>query len=264
MIRLRHTECAYYVGAALLGLLLCGCEAVSRSRSQIADTHPAPYENAKINYRVDEAVSTPPPPGSAEGRLVSYNEAADAGAKPTVRTLAIQYPHPAGKNGYALVELVVESRDPASKATDDQGWLKQLGSLAGETLPGVHWSAGIKEAWALDMPRADLDHLLVQLRETGYFHEPDRIGGTTEITAQIDGVAFRRPWDHVPDLDALAERVRREGSLTAYTRPAVRESGESITAPGEQSFLATLQRVAPRNSGMAGPAPALRRLPPVR
>jgi hypothetical protein len=90
--------------------------------------------------------------------------------------------------------------------------------VARNTLPGVQWADGVEEAWALDIPRSDLDRVLARLFEAGYFNRRPGTTGEVDLSATVDGASLNQRWGRVDELDALIERVRQEGQLVSYTR----------------------------------------------
>jgi len=215
-------------GIWLLAVLVstAGCVAV-QPRAVRIDSTVGMYQMATLTYRIDagklsESVNV----ANITGRQVSY-EQKPSGPYPdrSVVRLAVQYPHPDGHPGYALAEVVVEARKPPAinAGTKKPTWRRWADEayqvLTQNGLPGVKLADGIYEAWALDVPRSDLDGVIGQLTQTGYFHLAGNPAPGVNVSCRIDGQRMDKQWGHVPALDGLIERVRHEGQLVSYTRP---------------------------------------------
>ena len=177
---------------------LAGCSLLQSGESQLFSS-PSRYQAASITYR-KASCGTDEVPGRRT-------------------TLAIRYPHPAGRAGCARVELIVDggfgTRDPLSPR-----WLDRMRRLARENLPGVSLAPGIEEALGYDWPVAELDPLLARLEHplpTSLDLSP---GAKVSVVASINGAAVPPRNAPLAELEELIARVRREGSLISHGTPA--------------------------------------------
>jgi hypothetical protein len=69
------------------------------------------------------------------------------------------------------------------------------------------------------LPKAEWDRCFAVINSQNFFHAPAPEKAAAELAVTIDGKLVRKEWDLVPDLNGLAQRVRREGQLVAYLRP---------------------------------------------
>jgi hypothetical protein len=226
-------------GTWLLAVLVAaaGCESI-QPRTVRIDSTVGIYQTATLTYRIDagklsEAVKV----ANITGRQVSY-EQKPSGPYPdrSIALLSLQYPHPLGRPGYALAEVVVEARKPPTNTVDTKKsawrrWADDMHKLLTQnSLPGVKLANGIHEAWTLDIPRTELDGVIGQLSQTGYFHLAGNPAPGVNVSCKIDGQQINKQWGHVSALDALIDRVRHEGQLASYTRPLDEEKPKSADA----------------------------------
>jgi hypothetical protein len=141
-----------------------------------------------------------------------------------VQILSIKYPHPDGRAGYALAEAVVGDLSEESE-TVEPPWVARLATFARDTLPGMAFGEGIKEAKAFDIPVSDLEAVLDRLGEEGYFHQPNSLPSPVELAVEVNGHRQDKPWRRVVELDRLYSDVRAKGSLVAF-----RQSASSLTS----------------------------------
>jgi hypothetical protein len=161
-----------------------------------------------------------------------------------------------GKPGYALAEVVIEAKNPPvpTPPSKKPAWRRFADGvhevLTQNNLPGVRLSDGINEAWSLDVPRSELENVIGRLSQTGYFRLAGNPNPGVNVTCRIDGRAMDKQWGHVPELDALMERVRNEGHLVSYVRPINEESHPPANARPVQ-FAADWPPAAPVSQGPA-------------
>lgn len=206
--------------ATILLLSCVGCNSLGGRPTQVVSAD-ALYQRATVTYRLDSQRLSPqrsPAPGGAQP--VSYEQAAPSSAtQRMLTTISITFPHPDNKPGLALVEVVMEAPDAEASQGRSTRWLRKAGRLIDSSLPGVHWGEGVKEAWAMDIPQRELDELVKQLADQGYFtgnFEHARPG--VELSTQLNGKQFRKQWTRVASLDALLARVQTDGKLVSATR----------------------------------------------
>lgn len=190
-----------------LALAVAGC-AVVTPETQISTTRTR-FDTALLSYRVEQAAA------GQDAPVASKLAARPSSRRPQTQLLQIQYPHPAGRAGFARVELVLG----AAVATPEKSLAATLRRALNETAPGISYAEGIAEAWGFDLPAVELDRLLEQLEAAGYFSPGDSGDSHVSLTARIDGNDFQRAWHRSPELDALCVRARKDGKLVSHQQP---------------------------------------------
>jgi hypothetical protein len=235
---------------------VAGCAALKTPESQLF-ARGSRYESASITYRVGPRASRG---GSQDVVLASHQQASSApiaSAGQQNAMLAIRYPHPAGRDGYARVELVVKGgqKSAALPPTRLPAWLDRARRFAHESLPGVSLGDGVEEALGLDLPVADLDRLVERVQRP-----VQSAGGAAplvgaSVAVKINGAPLPTLNAHVAELAALIARVRKEGGLISYTT-----LGDDLEVPqAEAPFASVPSRVVTASYT----TPAITRLPPV-
>lgn len=206
-------------------LALGGCTILPPSTVRI-ESVAGMYQRVSINYRVDGGqLSEPLTVARISGQKVTQ-ERLPSSPYPdhSLARLSIRYPHPDGKAGYALGELVIESRTPPNaeaqaKKAFWQQWVDAAASTARDIIPGVKPADGVYEAWAMDIAKGDLDRVIAGLSQSGYFVNPSKTAVGVELAARLDSFEAHKHWTREPELDNLMQRVQREGRLVSYERP---------------------------------------------
>ena len=232
-----------------------GCASLQTSETQLRPigSRVAHYESAAISYRLPSAA---PAPNQGDVQMASYTPgSAPAAMQGRTHFLSIEYPHPGGKKGFALAEVIV-ARDPstsAGKRSDD--WLSGFRRVARDRMPGLTYGEGIESAWALNVPIAEVDLLIQRLDAQGYFADAKQPTAGAELSARVNGLGFSKPWPAVPELNALVGRVRHEGKLVSHREPL-----ESLTsaqpAAVTLAVASTPAASAPPNAAAATPEAA--------
>ena len=115
----------------------------------------------------------------------------------------------------------------------------------------------IYESWVLDLPSADSDQIFKALSSHNYFNteRPGAVG--VELTVKMDGKEISKPWDQVPELNALAQRIRRQGQLVAYARPGS-AAGQPINAiSSTRAYGDLIAQSGARSAAVGAPPPAM-------
>ncbi|HWB07928.1 MAG TPA: hypothetical protein VG826_01700 [Pirellulales bacterium] len=223
--------------AALAAWVLCaspGCS-VLQPQSMRIDSAASAYQGVTITYRVDSGqLSEPLTVARIAGQQVTQQSVPSSPYPDhSVARLSIRYPHPDGKAEYALAELVVETRTPPNaqiKKSTWQQWVDTFAATARDILPGVKLSDDVREAWAMDIAKNDLDRVVAGMSQSGYFVNPPKASPGVELAARIDGFQANKRWSREPELDVLMERIRQEGQLVSYVHPV--ESSSVAVAAG--------------------------------
>ena len=223
--------------AALSVTILSGCATVIPA--QVArDAKSGFYDTASITYEIDAGrIGVPLSVVRIEGRLVSYDQVpVSAVADHSVGTLSIEYPHPRDREGYALARVVIESRDGlpvvgSNLVAGGLEWTERLSAVAApwnwfagsQPAQAAGGSAGvgtkIHEIWELDIPKSELDEVVGQLDQVGFFDSSAQNSSAVEVTARLNHSTVRKRYDPVPALDSVMQRVRGQGQLISYDRP---------------------------------------------
>lgn len=225
------------------------------------DSIAAGYEKVTINYRIDTRQYSGAVGAQRDNTQSGLSSSGNA--VPSVARLNIQYPHPEGKAGFGLAEVIIESPKP-SQAPETKPivsrWLTAFGEVARDVLPGVRLSEGVDEAWAMDLPRGEIDRILSAMSQHGYFarnSRPPQPG--IDLAARVDRFQTARPWRREPELDVVLERVRQEGQLVSYIRPddLGRRPTTSFTVarPASQKPTFAAQRPGPPNRPLGSARP---------
>jgi hypothetical protein len=195
-------------------------------------------EATEIVYRLDASqLHVPVAVARVEGQLVSYNEVAHSVLPDrTTGTLKIVYPCPDAPAGFARAEVQVTA-DPLPAFTELDNSLahnKWLGRFAAPRKPVME---AVRETWALDLPKAELDQLLGALAKPGCVtvaNPGEMAGGNiTTLFSTRRSSGDCRP---ISELDALMRRVRNEGQLVAYTNPLSARGKMAGTPPSVVAY----------------------------
>jgi len=194
------------VFAAII-LISSGCAMLRGPEAQInfaADR----YKSVEVLYRFETA-------GAHQTSFTALSAPSAAGV---IQSLAIKYPHPAGRVGQARVELVVEKipTPGAVSPNPDAGWMGSFGRITRQNLPGIAFEGNVIAAWGMDVPVTQLDPIVEQLKSQGFFTATTNISRDVNLGARVNGVGGERPWVRVSELDALVVRMRKEASFVSH------------------------------------------------
>lgn len=246
---------AFRAAGLCAALTLAGCSTFAPHTLQI-DSAAGSYQGVTLTYRVDGGqLSEPLTVARINGRQVTQERLASSPYPDrSVIRLSIRYPHPNGKAGFALAEMVIETHAPPnaqnqgqSKKAFWQEWSDSFAAAARDILPGMKMSDGVFEAWALDISKSDLDRVVQGMSLSGYFVNPSKQAVGVELAVRIDNFQATKSWTREPELDILMERVRQEGRLVSYLHP-------NDTAPAGVTYIPNRQGVTLAAHEQAGPA----------
>lgn len=141
--------------------------------------------------------------------------------------LHIQYPHPEHRPDFARVTLRLKRAAAAESETaagppsaaesgDDSSWPERLKSqLTRLSVKPDDEAAPARddEIWALDISKAELDQVLIELARSGFFDKQNRPHATARISVDLDRGHEAKAWTTEAGLEALMRRVLREGWL---------------------------------------------------
>jgi hypothetical protein len=185
------------------------------------------YDTARLEYRLDAGkLGQPLDVVRVDGRQVAFEQIASSPLPDrSIGTLVMQHPHPAGKADVVRVTFSIDSAGSDAAASSAWNLLKSGDTSAMQI--GKHEE--VHEVWAMDLPKADWDRCFAQLNSQNFFHADAAEKAPAQLAVTINGKEVRKNWELVPELNGLAQRVRREGQLVAYLRPQAL-AGESTKA----------------------------------
>ncbi|MGD9723139.1 MAG: hypothetical protein AB7O59_17540 [Pirellulales bacterium] len=262
----RRSDCRgtarLWVGALLLAGA-AGCSGIKTSDSQLFGAHGG-CQSAAIAYRVERDIPRQP---SGDSRLAKWLAPYDANRPPERRrtTLAVRYPHPSGRAGYARVECIVEDvTRPAAPVADDSSWLGRVRRAADEHMPGIVLADGVHEAMGLDVRIEDLAPVLARLRQpeilttaaTARVGESQANNAVVQVACTIDNAPLPAPpaAQRVQELDKLIARVRRDGSLISHDARLADPFAGIAPAPTVPAGAVFAAAAAPAPGTSAAPA----------
>ena len=259
------------VAACLIFASTTGCSAMRIYLGPDFRTGSPQPEPIGVVYQLDAArLNETLAVARIEGQAVSYDEVYGSPLSDrTVGTLSVIYPHSEASPEFARAEVRIDARPTPE--------LPQLGQRATELLPWYrHGAASARDAsdtahevWQLDVPRVELDQLLAHLATP----RTVTAGGSNpgaQIKMSYNDQHYQTGCQPVPQLDALMQRVRREGRLVSYARPltaraqhlektsavlAYREMHSHGASEPEDSYVAAPYQGQPllARSGLAAP-----------
>jgi hypothetical protein len=159
--------------------------------------------------------------------------------------LEVTYPHPRGEADRAQVVVSLASTTGTS-ATAPPGEATSLLGVARTLLPSAGARADTVEVRTLDLNRAELDLLLVDLVDTGYFSNQSRPGGGARLAVRLNHRGAAKPWSSEARLDDLIERALQNGRPVEGFVP---EAGTTPPAPPAEVRLASASRASVGSSG---------------
>lgn len=201
-----------------LGLVSVGCQLPNQLTTKVTGTQ---YERANIVYELDGA-QRPLPLTDGEIKPASFSDAeAAAPIAPewAAATLTLQYPHPEGDADTARATLRLSAEPPRNSPSALAKATRWLGlSKAGESAEGHEDAAPVQptrddEIWVLDIPKQQLDLLVTDLQQNGFFQAQTRSQSGTKLDVQINWGRVQKEWSSEPRLDHFMSRVYREGRL---------------------------------------------------
>jgi hypothetical protein len=219
------------LGGVLGVCLLAGCSSLKWNKVP-RDASAGFYQSASLTYRLDAGkLQQPLDVARVDGQNVSYEQVASSPLPDqSVGTLSLIYPHPSGRMGYAQVKFTLESAH--TKSTTPKSWNPFKKTPPGPPQP-VSFSGAqpeVHEVWVLDIPSGESDQYFKLLSTHNFFNtERPAAGDAAQLTVKLNGGEVHKNWDQLPELNALVQRVRREGRLAVYERPDALAGSQSHT-----------------------------------
>ncbi len=167
------------------------------------------------------------------GEQTEQNEplkSADPAGKWSQARIQIVYPHPDGSEDKGLARLVVSRHSPVNPASQKSGvsmkdrvsrlMLRASGAspeLASQINSGkVKAETVDEEVWQLDLPKEELDILLSELSQRGFFNQQERPRGEAVVSILVDQGELSKRWTSEPRLEDLMQQIYDEGELSAF------------------------------------------------
>ncbi len=179
------------------------------------------YEKANIVYELDGA-QRPLPLTDAEIKPASFTGTPEIPATTPEwagATLTLQYPHPEGQADTARATLRLSAEPPRNspsalaKATRWLGWNRMDEQPAATPPEAPPQPSRDDEIWVLDIPKQQLDLLVTDLQQSGFFQAQTRSQSGTKLDVQLNWGRVQKEWSSEPRLDHFMSRVYREGHL---------------------------------------------------
>jgi hypothetical protein len=178
------------------------------------DSAASMYEKAQVTYEMDASkLQVPISVARVEGQLVSYQQVPSAiqnGA--TLGRLEIEYPHPRGREGFALARVTIESK--FNEGSQERSLASRMPVVGKYVDPPTQ----VEEVWELDIPRGQFDRVVAQLNNQRYFDRGTGGSGPVKLQTRVDGYPVNKTWERVAELDQLMVAVRTYGHLVTYHR----------------------------------------------
>ncbi len=178
---------------------ISGCR--TPHRVELTSTGAPSFQTTEIVYELDDPGRILGNESTYAAELVNYaangtGNVPQSGASSSAK-LTIRYPSPSGNTDDVRCTLLVTgSAIAGSKAN----------------------SRTAHQVRILDVPKSELDLLLVDLANVGFFDDAKGLGRAAKLTVAIDRGQTTKQWDHVPRLDDFVDRVYREGAAASLNR----------------------------------------------
>ena len=173
----------------------------------------------RLSYRIDAGeMGAPLAVSCVQAQQVAYQEVeASPISERSIGVLDIQYPHPAGRPGKALVGVVIQRQHgpergmPPAIIQRVRGWFRWPDE---NTIIGSQ--RDLHEAWVMDVPKSELDQVVAELQTAGFYDSSERRRSHVRVTSRIGTSFVSKDWASISALDGLMHRVRSQGQLVSY------------------------------------------------
>lgn len=225
---------------ALACLLAAGCQLSHRVRQ--TDTGAADYRRCNIAYDLNARYRDLPLVDDTV-QPASIGDAAPATMRWKGARLTITYPHPDGTPSMARATLRLSGGDepvlrPVSGTADAAPtWMQRLHDPVElfadrpEPPPATLTALHTDEIWILDIPRSEVDLLLADLSQSGFFSSQARPDRGTYVDVQVDAGRTQKTWTPDSRLDEFVHRVYGQGRLSGFV--AANATHQPLTRPDD-------------------------------
>lgn len=207
-------------------LMVTGC--ATSSITALQSTAPGGYESLEMTYEVEGHSNR------LGARLAKARSKPDETLDPSLNNefthtrISIQYPHPEKGPQQAEVKLLVSRHAPE---TMPKGWVYQLRETVAQAANRPMRMAGLssqfgsseaeideQEVWTMDLPKSELDLLVSDLSESGFFSDQLRPKGAVALTCKTDGKVVSKRWSSESRLEEFINRTYTQGTLAGFER----------------------------------------------
>jgi hypothetical protein len=247
---------ARFAMTLVLAAALAGCTSAPWRKVPL-DATSGLYKDATLTYRLDAGqLGQPLDVVRVEAQRVTCEQVATSPVSgETIGTLRVIYPHPSGRAGSALVRFVLDGAGAKPAGALPKGWnpfapqpTEQPAPLAiAGTQPALH------ETWELDIAAVESEQIFKMLSDLG-FYTSERPAGPARLTVTMNGSEQTKAWDQIAALNQLIQRVRAQGRLVAYSRPA---TASGTPASAIASTAAYRQLAAQLGTGQTAAPPQI-------
>lgn len=248
-------RCAPHVlaGLLLVGMMLVsGCQTASsftlrdrtwqRNRSEVTT-----YDRVDLVYEVNHSQTGLDQPSrpwhevlTSAGRKNDSGNEMFAPANGTASPISawckarvqVVYPHPEGTPDMAQVTLRLSRLAPGEIETSYAGMFKRLvhrrvedsKSLFGKDTPAADLASRPAsrlddEVWTTSLSKDQLDLLLAELTNNGFFGQQERPYACSELSLKVDHESICKSWTQEPRLNQLIEHTYQQGQLVGFVTP---------------------------------------------
>lgn len=203
-----------------LSSLLAGCSSLTPKFGPNKSIETAASEKSiHLSYRTDSGRLNRAAGAGSTVQTVAYQSPQRMPVPPfSESTLEIQYPHPGGVPGRALLRVTFAA---PTEDSESPNWIaKVMGD--DEEKPSTP-SLGQSEIWEQDIPEAHLAAVMKELKKRKFFERIKVLGDDdAHIVTTINGNEFGKRFPAVAELDSIIINIRRTGRLV---------NGAATTAP---------------------------------
>ncbi len=183
-------------------LIVCGCRLPGRN----VDNSMTSYEHATISYDVAGCCRNLLT-GESEITPVAYSADQSTAVEDSVwksAQLSIQYPHPDEMPDMAQVKLRLSSLAPDDEMPRVSGASPLAGGICND------------ELWVMDIPKVELDQLLIQLSNRGQTTTDPLPAADAHLNVMVNQQATANTSSREPQLDEFVKRVYQQGRLRGF------------------------------------------------
>ena len=212
------------------------------------------YSDAALTYRLDAGrLALPLDVVRVEGQRLIYEQVASSPLpEQSIGTLTLEYPHPTGKAGWALVQFTLDS-GRVQPAAESKSWnplskkSKSQSAASGitSTQPEVH------ETWELEIPATEAEGGL-QDADRGRLLRRRSHGHRRQLTVRMNGRETAKDWNQLPALNLLGAARARAGAAGGLFATD-RRAGSDLGANHEHGCLRRVGRLARSQCGTLPP-----------
>lgn len=214
----------------LFGLAGWGCSSTQKIR--LTETGAPDFQQLQIVYDVNSIGSLASVNEPAAVRPAGHADSDHAAPPPASRLrLEIQYPYPGVHEDFVHVTLRIlppGATDANARSGPPPGLrgFSNANSRGGGLLsltagpPMLRGPNPGEECLVIDMPKAELSALFVDLANDGFFQGPGVKAGETHLEVMYNQAQVEKLWTREPRLDQLVEMLKHHGTPTTATPPS--------------------------------------------